>query len=69
MSRFVVEVLVCAAGVLRATQSSTLSPADKCEANKLKTAGKYGFCRLKADAKAIKTGGAVDYSKCDERRR
>src|SRR6266702_4091040 len=41
------------------------SAADKCEASKLGSAGKYAFCRLKADAKALKTGGTPDYSKCD----
>jgi hypothetical protein len=41
------------------------SPGQKCEAGKLKTAGKYGYCRLNAESKAIKTGAAPDYSKCD----
>ncbi|MFN8640213.1 MAG: DUF1566 domain-containing protein [Candidatus Binatia bacterium] len=39
--------------------------AQKCRAGKLKEAGKYGFCRLKADAKAVQTGDPPDYSKCD----
>ena len=39
--------------------------AQKCEAGKLKEAGKYGFCRLKAEAKAVKTGSAPDYGNCD----
>ena len=30
---------------------AALPPAEKCEADKLKQAGKYGFCRLKAEAK------------------
>jgi uncharacterized protein DUF1566 len=51
--------LVCGGSAWAAT------PADKCEAAKLGTAGKYAFCRLKADAKALKTGGSPDYSKCD----
>jgi hypothetical protein len=38
---------------------------EKCEAAKLKIAGNYGLCRLKAEAKAVKTGHAADYSKCD----
>src|SRR5262245_2055141 len=41
------------------------SEAEKCEAAKNKAAGKYAFCRQKAEAKAIKTGDPVDYSKCD----
>ncbi len=33
----------------------------KCEADKLKKTGKYGFCRLKAESKAVKKGEAPDY--------
>ena len=32
-----------------------MTPADKCEAAKLKVAGKYGFWRLKEEAKGLKT--------------
>jgi hypothetical protein len=49
-----------------ATQALGGTPAQKCEAAKLKIAGKYNFCRLKAEAKAVKTGDPVDYSKCDD---
>lgn len=42
-----------------------LTPADKCEADKLKRAGLYSSCRLKSEAKAVKTGDAPDYAKCD----
>ena len=38
---------------------------EKCEAAKNQEAGKYAFCRAKAEAKAIKKGVAPDYSKCD----
>ena len=38
-----------------------VTDAQKCEAAKLKVAGKYNFCRLKAEAKAVKTGNPVDY--------
>lgn len=41
-----------------------LTPAEKCESAKLKEAGKYGFCRLKAEAKAVKGGGLPDFTKC-----
>ncbi len=41
-----------------------LEPAPKCESAKLTEAGKYAFCRLKADSKAIKKGVPADYSKC-----
>ncbi|OGL68152.1 hypothetical protein A3D60_04075 [Candidatus Uhrbacteria bacterium RIFCSPHIGHO2_02_FULL_47_29] len=45
--------------------AAAVSPAVKCEAAKLKIAGKYGFCRLKAEAKAAQTSDTPDYSKCD----
>jgi uncharacterized protein DUF1566 len=45
--------------------SYAVSPADKCEATKLDTAGKYDFCRLKAEAKAVKKGSSPDFTKCD----
>lgn len=54
-----------AAALLSAAVAAALTPADKCESSKLKEAGKYGFCRMKAEAKAVKTGSAPDYSKCD----
>jgi hypothetical protein len=44
-----------------------LTATERCEAGKLKVAGKYGFCRLKAESKAAKTGGVPDYSKCDQK--
>jgi hypothetical protein len=50
-----------------AAGAGALTAAEKCEAAKLKEAGKYGFCRLKAEAKAVKTGAAPDYSKCDDK--
>jgi hypothetical protein len=36
----------------------------RCATAKLTAASKYAACRLKADAKATKTGGNPDYSKC-----
>jgi hypothetical protein len=53
------------AALLGAHTAAAITDAQKCEASKLKTAGKYGFCRLKAEAKAVKTGDPPDYSKCD----
>src|SRR5215470_15847424 len=41
------------------------SPANQCESAKNKIAGKYAFCREQAEAKAIRTGAAADYTKCD----
>src|SRR5262245_21039547 len=56
---------IAAAVLLAATQAPAASPADKCEAAKNKVAGKYAFCRQNAEAKAVKTGDPVDYTKCD----
>ena len=52
-------------GVISTHTAQATSTADKCEATKLGTAGKYHFCRLKAQAKAVKLGGSPDFSKCD----
>ncbi len=41
--------------------------AEKCEFAKNKVAGKYAFCRAKAEAKAIKRALAPDYTKCDSK--
>jgi hypothetical protein len=41
-----------------------LDAADKCEAKKNKFAGKYYFCREKAEMKGILKGLPPDYSKC-----
>jgi len=51
--------------VLGVSSAHAVSPADKCESSELKTSGKYGFCQLKAEAKAVKAGGSPDFSKCD----
>jgi hypothetical protein len=37
---------------LSAVSAAALPPAEKCLTGKLKQAGKYGVCRLKAEAKA-----------------
>jgi hypothetical protein len=50
---------------LAATPALGATAAQKCQAGKLKIAGKYDFCRLKAEAKAAQTGDSPDYSKCD----
>src|SRR5215813_15381269 len=54
-----------ACGLLLCSVAWALSPADKCESSELKTSGKYAFCRLKAEAKAVKTGGSPLVVKCD----
>ncbi len=40
---------------------------EKCSADKAKVAGKYSSCRLKAEAKAIRTGNPADFDRCDEK--
>jgi hypothetical protein len=42
-----------------------VSAANKCESSELKTSGKYSACRLKAESKAVKSGGSPDFSTCD----
>jgi hypothetical protein len=59
--------LLLLALLLVPTLAGALTPAELCEAGKLKLAGKYGFCRLKAAAKSVKSGVAADYSACDEK--
>lgn len=51
--------IIISASALAAT------PSEKCNADKLKHAGKYAECRAKATAKAIKTGDSADYGRCD----
>jgi len=45
--------------------AAAATSAQKCQADKLKRTGKYLFCRMKADAKAAKTGQPADYTTCD----
>ncbi len=49
------------------TNVQALDPDVKCNAAKVKEAGKYSFCRLKAESKAIKKAEAPDFSKCDSK--
>jgi hypothetical protein len=41
--------------------------AAKCESSKLKAAGTYGTCRMKADAKAVARATVPDYSRCNSK--
>lgn len=50
-----------------ATRAGAVSDADKCAAAKDKIAGKYSFCRMKVQAKALKTGNPVAFSLCDRK--
>jgi hypothetical protein len=52
---------------LSVTVTQAADPAVKCESGKLKEAGKYSNCRLKADSKGVKKGEAADYSKCESK--
>ena len=65
MVRFKVTVLSCS--LLVTSGAWGISPEDKCEADKNKIAGKYAFCRQKAEMKAIKKDEPADYSKCDSK--
>ena len=47
--------------------SNRASSSEKCEAYKLKAAGKYALCILKAESKAVTRGTAVDSSKCESK--
>jgi hypothetical protein len=57
-------VLVVVSAVFAAATATADTPAEKCEAGKLKEAGKFLLCRLKAEAKAV-PGGAAETAKCD----
>lgn len=46
--------------------SAAVTPADRCESGKNKTAAAYVACRAKADAAAILSGLTADYSRCAE---
>src|SRR4030095_1477904 len=59
-------ISACALALITsATTADALDPDDKCKSSKMKTGGKYGFCRLNAESKAAKTGGTPNFSKCD----
>jgi hypothetical protein len=42
-----------------------VDPAIRCEAAKLKAAGKYAACRLQAEAKAARSLSQPDFADCD----
>jgi hypothetical protein len=41
--------------------------AEKCQADKIKRAGWYNFCRMKAESKGVKKSEAPDFTKCDDK--
>jgi hypothetical protein len=51
--------------LLSASSASAVDPAIRCQADKLKVAAKYTFCRLKAEADAARAFATPDFSKCD----
>lgn len=60
-------VVVAAAvllGLARAALSAT-TDEEQCLAGKLKAAGKYGQCRMTAEATATRRGNSPDFSRCD----
>jgi len=52
---------------LLSTAAHAGDPAIKCETGKLKTAGQYAQCRLKAESKGVLKGIAPDYSTCESK--
>ncbi len=58
---------LCGFLIVLSHPAAAVEPAVKCEAGKLKEAGKYGFCRLKANSKAVKKGEVADYTKCTDK--
>lgn len=60
-------VIAFAALVAAAGAGWGASPEDSCEATKNQEAGKYAYCRAKAEAKAIRKGVTPDYSKCNSK--
>jgi len=60
-------LVVCLLLSWTGTVHASPTAQQKCEAAKLIAAGKYHLCRLKAEAKAIKTGNPVDVSRCDDK--
>ncbi|HSP95621.1 MAG TPA: DUF1566 domain-containing protein [Candidatus Dormibacteraeota bacterium] len=65
--RVIGALAVVVGAMLLAGSAAAVTPAEKCEAAKIKLAGKYNLCRLKAEAKAIKNGDPLDFVKCDDK--
>jgi hypothetical protein len=51
--------------LLAAGSAHAVDPAADCKADKIRRAGLYDLCLLKAHAKALKKGSALDVSRCD----
>lgn len=50
--------------LIHSTAATAADPALACQSSKLRVAGKYGACRLNAEAKAVKAGEPADFSRC-----
>ncbi len=61
-----VYLAVCVS-LLLGSSAGAITAEEKCEADKNKIAGKYAFCRQKAEMKAIKKEEPADYTKCDSK--
>jgi len=58
---------VASVGLLWSSGAGAATDAENCEGEKLREAGKYGLCRLRAEMKAVLKGESPDYSKCSQR--
>jgi hypothetical protein len=56
--------VVLLGALLFAGPATALDRADRCEADKLRAAGDYYSCRMRAEWRAVRKGGAPDYSQC-----
>jgi hypothetical protein len=66
LSKFVVSIAVTAF-VVAGYPAEALDRAESCEKRKLRAAGKYMYCRLKQESKAVGRGVSPDFAKCDLR--
>jgi hypothetical protein len=60
-------LLALVGALLLAGPAAALDPAERCEADKCKETGKYQFCRMKEEARALKKGITPSFSKCDQK--
>jgi len=63
----VLTILPAAPLLLCGGAAEALTPLQKCEADKLKFSGKYSLCPMLAEAKAVRTGNAPDYTVCNQK--
>jgi hypothetical protein len=53
--------------IVSAKIALAIEPSDRCQLSKLKSAGKYAFCLLKAEARAIRNAAPPAYARCDSK--